>query len=133
MSEAFRRSTACVAAALALAFAAACGPSKGEVAQPEQAESTEITPVKDVSPAHLFRGSVQAVDTSARTVTVLNDNVEGWMTPMTMTYHVSNEAVLDTLKIGDEIAARVYDGDFKTLYDVEVMPAGGEAAPQAAK
>jgi Cu/Ag efflux protein CusF len=133
MSEAYRGYAAWAAAALALSLSTACGPSQTEVAQPVQAESTTITPAEPDSPAHLFRGAVQAVDPVSRTLTVLNDNVEGWMTPMTMTYHADNDAVLDTLKVGDEITAKVRDGDFKTLYDVQIMSSERGTAPDVPK
>ncbi len=132
MSEACRYA-AWAGAALALSVSIACGPSQAEVAQPAQAESTTITPADPESAAHLFRGAVQAVDPASRTLTVLNDNVEGWMTPMTMTYHVDNDAVLDTLKVGDVITAKVHDRDFKTLYDVQIMPAESGTAPEVPK
>ena len=80
-----------------------------------------------------FRGKVEKVDPKAKTVTVANENIPGWMMAMTMTYAVDKAATLEHLKAGDQITATVYQHDFKTLYDVEVMPAEGEAAPQAAR
>src|SRR5262249_48056615 len=47
--------------------------------------------------------------------------IEGWMGAMTMDYATDKEEALDRVKVGDEITARVYAGDF-TLYDVEVLP-----------
>ncbi|HWB84393.1 MAG TPA: TolC family protein [Bryobacteraceae bacterium] len=67
-----------------------------------------------------FRGKVEQVDAAAKRLTVANEPIQGWMGAMTMAYGVSNEAVLSTLKPGDQIAAKVYEGDF-TLYDVKVV------------
>jgi len=79
--------------------------------------------------AHDFKGKVEKVDAKAKTVTVNGENVPGWMAAMTMTYAVDKDAVLATLKKGDEITAKVYEGDFKTLYDVQVVPPKGTAPP----
>jgi len=72
---------------------------------------------------HAFRGKVEKVDPKAKTLTVNGENVEGWMAAMTMTYAVDKEDVLTKVKAGDQITAKVYDGDFKTLHDVQVAPA----------
>ena len=71
---------------------------------------------------HAFRGKVEKVDTKAKVLTVNGENVEGWMSAMTMNYAVDKADVLDKVKAGDQITAKVYDGDFKTLYDVQVVP-----------
>ena len=71
---------------------------------------------------HTFRGTVEKVDTKAKLLTVNGENVEGWMAAMTMNYAVDKADVLDKVKAGDQITAKVYDGDFKTLYDVQVVP-----------
>lgn len=72
---------------------------------------------------HAFRGKVEKVDTKAKTLTVDGENVEGWMGAMTMSYAVDKPEVVDKIKVGDQITAKVYDGDFKTLHDVQVVPA----------
>ena len=69
-----------------------------------------------------FKGKVEKVDANAKTVTVNNENVPGWMNSMTMNYTVDKEDVLKKVKPGDQITAKVYEGDFKTLYDVQVVP-----------
>ena len=71
---------------------------------------------------HTFRGKVEKVDTKAKILTVNGDSVEGWMAAMTMNYAVDNPDVVDKVKAGDQITAKVYDGAFKTLYDVRVVP-----------
>jgi len=72
---------------------------------------------------YTFRGKVEKVDTKAKTLTVNGENVQGWMAAMTMTYGVDKEDAVKVVKVGDQITAKVYDGDFKTLYDVQVVPA----------
>jgi Cu/Ag efflux protein CusF len=72
---------------------------------------------------HAFRGKVEKVDAKAKTLTVNGENVPGWMAPMTMSYSVDKEDVLSKVKAGDTITAKVYDGDVKTLYDVQVVAA----------
>ena len=67
-----------------------------------------------------FRGKVEKVDSKAEKVSVNGEKVEGWMEAMTMLYSVSNRDVLKKLKAGDQITAKVYDGDTSTLYDVKV-------------
>jgi len=52
---------------------------------------------------------------------VNGENVEGWMSPMTMQYSADRPDVYDKVKVGDQITAKVYDGDFSTLYDVQVV------------
>ena len=71
---------------------------------------------------HVFRGKVEKVDAKANKVTVNGENVEGWMAAMTMNYGVDKTDVIGKLKVGDQITAKVYDGDFTTLHDVEVVP-----------
>jgi Cu/Ag efflux protein CusF len=76
-----------------------------------------------------FRGKVEAVDTKEKKVTVNNEKVDGWMAAMTMKYGVDKPEVLNTLKAGDRITAKVKEGDFQTLYDVRrVAPAGGDSS-----
>ena len=72
---------------------------------------------------YTFRGKVEKIDLNAKTLVVNGQKVEGWMGAMTMSYAPDKADVLKNLKVGDEITAKVYDGDFHTLYDVHVVPA----------
>jgi outer membrane protein, heavy metal efflux system len=78
--------------------------------------------------AYAFRGRVEQVDSAAKRITVNTEPIEGWMGAMTMAFKVSNEDVLTRLKPGDQITAKVYDGDF-TLYDVTMAAQANAPSP----
>ena len=78
---------------------------------------------------YAFRGRVEQVDASAKRLTVRTEAIDGWMGAMTMAFKVSNEDVLSRLKPGDQITAKVYDGDL-TLYDVALAPQANGASQQ---
>ena len=81
---------------------------------------------------YVFRGKVESIDTKTKTMSVNGENVQGWMPAMTMTYGVDKEDAITHVKVGDQITAKVREGDFKTLYDVQVVPPKGKA-PAAKK
>jgi Cu/Ag efflux protein CusF len=78
---------------------------------------------------YTFRGKVASIDTKAKTMSVNGETVQGWMPAMTMTYGVDKEDAITRVKVGDQITAKVYEGDFKTLYDVQVVPPKSKAPP----
>ena len=79
---------------------------------------------------YTFNGKVEKIDLTAKTITVNGEKVQGWMEAMTMMYSVDKPDVLKTIKVGDQITARVFDGDFKVLHDIKVVPAkSGTPAP----
>src|SRR5215475_8688938 len=83
---------------------------------------------------HIFKGKVEKIDLANKTFTVNGQKVEGWMDAMTMSYAPDKEDVLKKVKVGDQITAKVYDGDFRTLHDVQVVAAPAadtKAAPPA--
>ena len=77
-----------------------------------------------------FRGKIEKVDAKAKTLSVKGENVPGWMGAMTMTYSVDKEDAIERVKVGDDITAKVYEGDFKTLYDVQVAPPKAPDTPK---
>jgi cobalt-zinc-cadmium efflux system outer membrane protein len=91
--------------------------------------------VADAQPAakkeYSFRGKVEQVDPATKRLTVHSEPIEGWMGAMTMGFAVDNDGVFDRVKAGDQITAKVYDGDF-TLHDVQVVPGSTAAAPGTA-
>lgn len=64
-----------------------------------------------------FHGKVESVSPDG--ITVNGDKVEGWMDAMTMKYKVDDPKILKKVKVGDEITATVYEGDF-SLHKVQV-------------
>ena len=67
---------------------------------------------------HVFSGRVEGVSESTGKLTVNHGAIEGWMGAMTMPYSVDKPESLKNFKIGDQIKATVYDGDY-TLHDVQ--------------
>jgi Cu/Ag efflux protein CusF len=80
---------------------------------------------------YVFKGKVQKIDLANKTFTVNGEKVEGWMDAMAMNYVPDKEDVLKKVKVGDEITAKVYDGDYRILHDVQIVPP--KAAPAAKK
>ncbi len=68
----------------------------------------------------VFKGKVEKVDQRAKTLTVANENIPGWMSAMSMTYGVDKDVVLKDVREGDQITATVYEDNFKTLFNVKV-------------
>jgi Cu/Ag efflux protein CusF len=118
-----KQSAVVVILALVVNIAGGCGqpPATTDSAAAKPAESA-ATPAAAVKKGeHVFHGKVEQVDAAAKTFAVNNENVEGWMSPMTMTYKASNPEIFDTVKVGDQITAKVYDGDFTTLHEVAIV------------
>jgi len=82
---------------------------------------------------HTFRGKIEKIDVNAKTFTVNGQKVEGWMDAMTMVYVPDKEDVLKRVKVGDEIMAKVYDGDFRTLHDIQIVPPKTDSKSAPAK
>src|SRR4051812_49149924 len=89
--------------------------------------------LKNAKKKFTFKGKVEKVDVAAKKITVNGENVEGWMNAMTMLYAVDKEDVLKKLKVGDQITAKVYEGDFMVLHDVQVVPDSKAPASPARK
>jgi Cu/Ag efflux protein CusF len=81
----------------------------------------------------VFKGKVEKVDATAKSLTVNGQNVQGWMSAMTMNYSPDKEDVFKKIKVGDEITAKVYEGDFRTLYDIQVVPKSAAPADKGGK
>ena len=98
----------------------------------EQAKQEPPAPAKAAKKEYTFRGKIEKIDANAKTFTVNGEKIEGWMDAMAMIYVPDKADVLDRVKAGDQITARVYDGDYRTLYDVQVV-AGPPAETPAKK
>lgn len=77
-------------------------------------------PAEKKGAGHAFTGRVEAISEGTGKMTVDHPNIEGWMGAMTMAYRVDKPEVLKKVKVGDQIKATVYSGDY-TLHDVEVV------------
>jgi len=107
---------------MAFALAAACSSQPASAPPPAGAAATgSPSPAKGAKP-HPFRGKVEKIDKATSSVIVAGEDVEGWMPAMTMVYEVRPPEVFEKLAVGDQIAATVYDGDFKSLHEVKVLP-----------
>ena len=82
---------------------------------------------------YVFHGKVEKVDAGSKVLAVNNEAIPGWMNSMTMNYTVDKPDVLKTIKPGDQITAKVYDGDYKTLYDLKVVPPADEKKTEPKK
>ena len=79
-------------------------------------------PVKKGKKEFVFKGKVEGVDLNKKTVVVNNDGIPGVMLSVTATYSVDNPEVLKTLVPGDHVTAKIYEGNFKVLYELRPVP-----------
>jgi Cu/Ag efflux protein CusF len=79
---------------------------------------------KDAKKSYVLTGKVEGVNESGKTMTVNHADVPGYMSAMTMPYKVDQADAFKKVKVGDQIKAKVYDGDY-TLYEIEVVPSSG--------
>lgn len=77
--------------------------------------------------SYAFRGRVISINAAAGTVSVANENIAGWMAPMTMSYKANPPEALKGVKTGDTVTATVYDNDFTTLYNLRIAAPAGDA------
>jgi len=76
---------------------------------------------------HTLHGTVVAVDTIARSLTVQARRLEAWMGAITSIYGVDNPKVLHEVKVGDQIMGKVYEGE-KALHHVEIVAVAAHSA-----
>jgi hypothetical protein len=69
-----------------------------------------------------FKGIVESVDANRKWVTVTSESIPGWLNSVKSTYKVDNPDVLKTVQPGDRVTAKVYEGDFKVLYELRAVP-----------
>src|SRR5262245_65439298 len=98
---------------LALAGMIACSQEAAKTEPAAQPNApAQAAPAAAEKKEYVFRGKVEQVDAAAKKLTVNGENVEGWMSAMTMIYNADNADVFEKVKVGDQITAKVYDGDF---------------------
>jgi Cu/Ag efflux protein CusF len=107
---------------LLAAVLVACGQGGAKTEQPAQGAAPANAAAPQSKKEFVFKGKVEQVDAAAKKLTVNGENVEGWMPAMTMIYGADNDAVFGKIKPGDQITARVYEGDFQMLHNVEIVP-----------
>jgi Cu/Ag efflux protein CusF len=76
-----------------------------------------------------MEGDIVKVDKENRTATIKHGPIEGYMSAMTMSYPVPDQADLDKIKPGDHITATVYDDKAQSKYWVGNINVG-EPAPK---
>ena len=86
---------------LCFSLMACASPPSQDSAQP----SSQSPPAQVQEKQYDLKGKVVSVDKAARQVSVDGEDIPGFMGPMTMSYPVKNEQVLDTLAPGDQITA----------------------------
>ena len=101
---------------LVLAAALACG-----LAAPALAQKAQGTPASANASADMADGEVRKVDKAAGKLTVKHGEIKNLdMPPMTMVFHVSDPAMLGTVKAGDKVRFRAADlGGKLTITEIQ--------------
>ena len=69
---------------------------------------------------HTLHGTVVTVDTVSQTLTVRALRLEAWMAAITSIYQVDNPKLLREVKAGDQIMAKIKEGE-TALHHVEIV------------
>ena len=76
-----------------------------------------------------LKGEIISVDAEAKTVTVKHDTIEGFMTAMTMTFPVPDDAERGKVKAGDMVTAQIYQRPSDAQYWISRFELVPESAP----
>ena len=118
---------ACVVTMFAVALSSTLACNRGATTSQQQ-QNTAGAQQQSGKTEHTFRGKVEQVDANAKSLMVNGEAVPGWMGAMTMAYKPDNPDVLSKVKPGDQITAKVYDGDFQTLHDVRIVQGSDDSS-----
>src|SRR4051812_33374782 len=81
---------------------------------------------KAPEPVRTFRvvGIVRKVEPDEKSVTIRHEEIPGFMAAMTMPFHVEDREALDSVQVGDKVAATLkVQGSHSELTDLEVTEA----------
>jgi len=76
-------------------------------AQPPAAPPAQSQPAAEQQKQYDLKGKVVGVDKVEKTVAVAGEDIPGFMGAMTMSYPVKNDQLLDNLRAGDQITAKI--------------------------
>lgn len=76
-------------------------------AKPQAPPQAQSQPLPEQQKQYDLKGKVVGVDKAEKTVAVAGEDIPGFMGPMTMSYPVKNEQLLNNLSPGDQITAKI--------------------------
>lgn len=82
---------------------------------PQPAEVSKANAGKEIQPdsaagdvkEYTLKGEVKGIDKEAQEVTIRHEEIPGFMAAMTMPFHIDDAALLDELRIGDEVEGKL--------------------------
>ncbi len=77
-----------------------------------------------------IKGKVVAVDKTDRTVTIAHEDISGYMPAMTMPFKIKNDADLEMVKPGDQLAGTLVVDDLSSWVEVSAILEGGPPVSQ---
>ncbi len=77
-----------------------------------------------------IKGKVIAVDKTDRSVTIAHEDINGYMPAMTMPFKIKNDADLEMVKPGDQLAGTLVVDDLSSWVEVSAILEGGPPVSQ---